>query len=285
MTTATINAVKAGLSRGWIEYRQSFGSLQDLFGYFGSTAIFLVIGIALGGEQMDDTGIAVGAMTMTGGIAFLMTMAGMTTVAQVLATEREDGTLLRAKALPKGMIGYFIGKSVHILLVTTTSLVFMLVVATLLIDGFSVDGPGDVLTLVWVFVLGLLATAPIGAVIGSLVTNPRLAMGIIMLPVMGMVMISGTFFPIDFMPQWLQGIAQVLPQYWIALGVRSVFLPDSMLSVEIGESWRHLETAGVLGAWAIVGLIVAPFVLRRMARRESGARVQAAREKAIQRAY
>ncbi|MDQ1014284.1 hypothetical protein QFZ43_000833 [Streptomyces afghaniensis] len=51
--------------------------------------------------------------------------------------------------------------------------------------------------------------------------------------------------------------------------------------VEIGESWRHLETVGVLGAWAVFGLLVAPLVLRRMARRESGSSIAARRERAL----
>jgi ABC-2 type transport system permease protein len=52
---------------------------------------------------------------------------------------------------------------------------------------------------------------------------------------------------------------------------------------ELSGSWRHLETAAVLGAWALVGLALAPVVLRRMARRESGATVEAGRQKATQR--
>ena len=44
--------------------------------------------------------------------------------------------------------------------------------------------------------------------------------------------------------------------------------------MEIGHSWRHLETLGVLGAWAIAGLVLAPILLRRMARRESGSSVR-----------
>lgn len=42
-------------------------------------------------------------------------------------------------------------------------------------------------------------------------------------------------------------------------------------------------TAGVLGAWAVVGLVLAPMVLRRMARSVSGASVEAGRQKAAQR--
>ena len=49
-----------------------------------------------------------------------------------------------------------------------------------------------------------------------------------------------------------------------------------------GHSWRHLATFGVLGAWAVAGLLVAPILLRRVARRESGSSVAARREKALQ---
>lgn len=85
------------------------------------------------------------------------------------------------------------------------------------------------------------------------------------------------------MPGWLQWVAQVFPVYWLGLGMRSALLPDALSAAEIGESWRHLETLGVLGMWAIIGFVVAPIVLRRMAQRESGSSVAARREKALQR--
>ena len=41
-------------------------------------------------------------------------------------------------------------------------------------------------------------------------------------------------------------------------------------------------TVLVLRAWAVVGLLVTPRVLRRMARRQSGSQVAAAREPPLQ---
>ncbi|MGC5015844.1 hypothetical protein ACLQ2R_34210 [Streptosporangium sp. DT93] len=69
----------------------------------------------------------------------------------------------------------------------------------------------------------------------------------------------------------------------MGLGMRSALLPDAAVAVEIGESWRHLETAGVLGAWAVLGLLLAPVLLRRMVRGESGSSVAARRERALRR--
>jgi ABC-2 type transport system permease protein len=71
--------------------------------------------------------------------------------------------------------------------------------------------------------------------------------------------------------------------YWLGLGMRSALLPDSAVVVEIGQSWRPWATLGVLAAWAVIGLVLAPILLRRMARRESGSSVAARRERALQR--
>jgi ABC-2 type transport system permease protein len=80
----------------------------------------------------------------------------------------------------------------------------------------------------------------------------------------------------------VQGIAQVFPIYWIGLGMRSAFLPPEAATIEIGNSFRTGWTVLVLAAWAVVGLALAPRVLRRMARRTSGSQVQAARDAALQ---
>jgi len=115
-----------------------------------------------------------------------------------------------------------------------------------------------------------------------LTDNPR-SMGIVVLPLFGLIATSGIFYPIDNLPGWLQAVAQVFPVYWLGLGMRSALLPGGMAAVELGHSWRHLETLGVLGAWATVGLVLAPVVLRRMARRESGSTVERRRQQAMQR--
>jgi ABC-2 type transport system permease protein len=74
----------------------------------------------------------------------------------------------------------------------------------------------------------------------------------------------------------------MFPLYWLGLGMRSAFLPDSAAALEIGGSWRTGWTVVVLGLWAVVGLAIVPGVLRRMARRQSGSAVEAAREQALQ---
>jgi ABC-2 type transport system permease protein len=131
-------------------------------------------------------------------------------------------------------------------------------------------------------VVGLLATLPWGAILGSLVKSSSSGFGLSFLPASVMIGISGIFYPISGLPDWLHPIAQIFPVYWLGLGMRSALLPESAAVAEIGESWRHLETFGMLGLWAVVGLALAPRVLRRMAQRESGSAVEERRQRAMQ---
>lgn len=278
----TFRAARAGLARGWIELRQTFTNTQDLWNYLFPTAILLVVMVFMRGSTVPGTDFSLGSRTLPSALGMGVAFGGLVTMAMVLTIEREDGTLLRAKAIPNGMLGYLVGKIVLVSGMGLVSLTLQLVPGLFLFDGLAVGSIGAWLTLTWVLLLGLVATMPLGAVFGSLLSNPR-NMGLIMLPMMGLIAASGIFYPITNFPAWLQGLAQVFPIYWLGLGMRSALLPGDLAAVEIGQSWRHLETLGVLGAWAVIGLAVAPVVLRRMARRESGSSVAARREKAMQR--
>jgi ABC-2 type transport system permease protein len=124
----------------------------------------------------------------------------------------------------------------------------------------------------------MVATVPIGTALGSLLTSSAQT-GLLLLGSMLLIAPSGIFYPITALPTWLQAVGQAFPFYWLGLGARSAMLPDAMVSAEIGESWRTAEMVTVLGLWAVAGLVLAPILLRRMARRESGSSVAERREK------
>ena len=199
-----------------------------------------------------------------------------------LAADREDGTLLRAKATPNGMLGYLTGRIVVVSGTIMLTAVSLLIVGLTPFGGLALGSATRWLTLAWVLALGLLATLPVGAVLGSLLPSVRSAT-VVMIGTFGLIGISGILYPITQLSAWLQSIGQAFPLYWFGLGIRSALLPGNLAAVEIGHSWRHLATFGVLGAWAVAGLVLAPVLLRRAARREAGSRVAARRERAITR--
>ena len=276
-------AVRAGIRKGGIEFRQSLSSVQDLWNYFFWPVVILIVMYFLRGVDVPGTDFSLSAMTIPSVIGMQVAFIGLTSLAAVLLIEREDGTLLRAKAVPNGMLGYLVGKVVTFSAMSLIAVLIFLIPGAFLFEGLRLAEPGAWLTLAWVLALGLLATMPIGAVVGSLFSSPS-SLGIVFVLLMGLVATSGIFYPITAFPVWLQWIAQVFPVYWLGLGMRSALLPDSLAAVEIGGSWRHLETVGVLGIWAIAGFLLAPIVLRRMARRESGASMAERRERAMSRA-
>jgi ABC-2 type transport system permease protein len=273
-------AARAGGRRGWIELRHSFTTPNDLVTLVVWTAILFTAMLWVRGTTVPGTHFSLGTATLASMLGMNIGFNAMATLGGILTVEREDGTLLRAKATPNGMTGYLIGKVVTVSGMILISVATTLIAGVLLFSGLALNSASTWLTLIPVLLLGLLATLPIGAVLGSLFPSARSA-GLLTLANGGLVAVSGIFYPITHLPQWLQWLGQVFPLYWLGLGARSALLPASLASVEIGHSWRHLVTFGVLGAWAIAGLLVAPILLRRVARRESGSSVAARREKAL----
>jgi len=279
--STVVTTLRSGVARGGIELRQTLTNVLDLWTYFFPAALLVGTVFFMRDATVPGTDLSLGARTLASTLGMGLAFAGILTVATLLVTDREDGTLLRAKATPNGMAGYLVGKLVLVGGMAAISLVLQVVPSLFVVDGMGVDAAGW-FTLCWLVPLGFAATIPLGAVFGSLLENPR-NIGLLLLPLGGLVAISGIFYPISSMPGWLHGVAQVFPVYWLGLGMRSVFLPDAMAAVELGGSWRHLEMFGVLGLWAVLGLALAPVMLRRMARRESGSAVAARREKAMTR--
>ncbi len=279
----TAYAVRVGLGRGWTEFRQSLRSSQDWSFYLVvglGTLVYLWVNRA---TPVEGTGLLVPTLALPSVLGGLVVFGAVIGPAYALSIEREDGTLLRAKAVPHGMTGYVSGQVLFQSLGMLPMLAVLLVPCALLFDGLMHRGALGWLAVAGYLVLGLATCLPIGFLIGSLASNPNKVSTWGMLPVLGLAAISGIFVPLSALWGWLQTLAQVFPMYWVGLGMRSAFLPDSAAALEVGGSWRTGQTVVVLVLWAVVSMLLLPPVLRRMARRESGSTVEARRQERMQR--
>ena len=274
-----MNAIRLGVGRGWIELRHTFTYWPDLFQALFFSGISILVLFLMRGHSVPGTSFSLGSLTLPGVIGMNLAVGGITGVTALLAVDREDGTLLRAKATPGGMSAYVIGKIVLTAATVVLGLALMLIVGLFAFPGLHVTAIGW-LTLIWVAALGLLATIPLGILLGSLIADPRFV-GASVLPFGALAAISGIFYPITHLPGWLQAIGQVFPVYWLGLGMRAALLPGALQSVELDGSWRLGYVLLALCGWAALGLLAAPPVLRRMAQRESGSKVMARRERAM----
>jgi ABC-2 type transport system permease protein len=279
MSTCT-TILRSGVSRGLIEFRQAFSGAELIGQLFWPVATLVAI-YFFRDRTIDGSVVALGTIMLPGVLGMFVAF-GMVLVIQFLAADREDGTLLRAKATPGGIPSYLISKIVNVSLSIGVYLVLVAVPGSFLVHGLNTGDLHAWVTVAWVLGLGLVATQLLGAVLGSLVASPR-AVSFVALLVMLLVAVSGIFYPLAALPTWLQWVGQATPIYWLGLGMRSAVLPDAAAVVEISHSWRTLETVAALSVWVILGLVVAPVVLRRMARRESGSRIAERRDKALQR--
>lgn len=272
--------LQSGVARGLIELRLAFSGVELIGQLFWPVATVAAI-YFVRDRRIDGSGVTLGTM-MFPGVLGLFVAFGMMLVIQSLTADREDGTLLRAKSTPGGVPSYLISTLVTTSLTVGVYLLLVALPGSVLVDGLNTSSPEAWLTITWVVGLGMIATQPLGAVLGSLVASARAASYMALL-VMALIAVSGIFYPLAALPGWLQWVGQATPIYWLGLGMRSALLPDGAAVAEITGSWRTWETVGVLSGWAILGLLVAPFLLRRMARRESGSRVADRRDKALRR--
>lgn len=278
------HAIKTGLQRGWTEFILSLRSPQDQGFYLFMALITLgYLWLNRNSEiEGSATTLFLPSFAMPSILGAFIAFALVVGPGYSLAMEREDGTLLRSKAVPHGMTGYVAGQVVLHSAGIIPMFLVILVPGLFLFEDLMQNGLAGWATVVWVTVLGLLATLPIGIILGSLVPGVQKMGTWGFFPIIGLAAISGIFFPIQALWEWVQTLAQVFPMYWLGLGMRSAFLPDAAAALEIGGTWRTTETVLVLALWAVVGLLVAPRVLRRMARRQSGSQVEAARQEATQ---
>lgn len=274
--------IRLGLRRGWIESQNQMRNWEEMsFNIFFALA-FAVVLFFQRNAVVEGTTQSLASLVLPGILGMMVAWAGFGGAAGLLSVEREDGTLLRAKAIPHGMAAYLIARVVMLALTTAVSLVIIFVAGLLFVPELLATPPSGWLLVIGVLALGLVATLPWGAILGSLVRSPQLAFGLTMLPIGVLTAISGIFYPITALAGWVQSIAQVFPIYWLGHGMRAALLPEAV-AAEIGGVWRYGEMVAVLGAWAVVGLLLAPPVLRRMARRESGSAVEERRQQAMQR--
>ncbi|MDV3222418.1 ABC transporter permease [Intrasporangium sp.] len=253
----------------------------------GSVALIAALLVALWflrDVDFGDGAVAAGSYVLTGFLAFGVVAAAVMGVAGELQAEREDGTLLRAKAVPHGMTGHLIAKLIVAPVDALVPVVPAAVGATVLLPGTMPDELGRWALLAVVFLLAVAAMLPWGAILGS-VFRSMLGLAWAMMGMYAVAALSGLFYPVTALPAVLQWLAHATPLYWIGHAVRAVLLPPEAAAVEFGGEWRIGLTVVVLVAWAVVGLLVAPVVLRRMARRQSGRTVAAARERVLSRGY
>ncbi|PAV27959.1 hypothetical protein CIL05_19000 [Virgibacillus profundi] len=203
------------------------GALQDMVTNYVNTLNFqFALGTAAeapapepelpeGGREVVE-GAQVYTMTQyfTVAIAALFCLFIASTVAMKTVTEKREHVFNRIILTNSKPFNYLMGKIISTFFMAWIQLLITFTVTQLLLDvfsGMSFDfwlGTFVVITAFSIAVSGLTA---IFTPITLRLSDPNAANGIFTLIVMGMGMLGGSFFPIDFLPDWVQRIGEWTP--------------------------------------------------------------------------
>jgi len=110
---------------------------------------------------------------------------------------------------------------------------------------FGVEVTGSIAAVAFFVILGALAFLALGYVVASFAATEDAANGMTSVIQFPMMFLSGTFFPIDEMPDVLQGIARIIPLTYLSDALRQVMVS--------GAAFAPLYVcAAVLLGWLVV---------------------------------
>jgi ABC-2 type transport system permease protein len=169
--------------------------------------------------------------------AFIMTN-GIIGVTTNVSEYRRSGTLKRLIASPLTKYEWILGN-----LIQQVILAFILALVMIAIGWivFDFDKLPDTYSVLLIF-LGAVTFCSIGILLGNVVKDVEAATGIGNSIAFPMMFLSGTFWPIEIMPDYLQTVAKFLPLYYLHNGLRS-----TMIYRDVESATQSFVILGILG--------------------------------------
>lgn len=187
-----------------------------IFSILMPLVLFLVFGMNLKGEHMDD-GMSAAAYVMIS-MAMFGSMSAAMSIGGAIALERDGGWNRTLRLTPLKPRSYILSKILLSLSLAIPPLVVVFAVAVLGADVRM--SAGDWATVALTAWLGALPFAGIGLIIGYLAKPDSVQ------PISGLLTIlvaafGGLWVPIENMPSLMKHIAELTPAYWTGLTARS----------------------------------------------------------------
>ena len=152
-------------------------------------------------------------------MGMVVMMSLMTGLPHAISFEREVGTLDGMLAAPVHRMSILGGK---VIAQTTRGMIQGIIVLTLSIVLFGVVVQGSIALILGILLLGVFSLVGLGILITSFTSTEETATMIMMTLTFPMMFLSGVFFPISQMPQFMQVIAQFLPLTYAISALRKV---------------------------------------------------------------
>lgn len=183
-------------------------------------------------------------------IAALILINGVMSLTMTVAGFSADGTLKRLAATPLRKRDWILATVLHqaILAVVLTGL--MIVVAHVLFGVTATPGP----LAIALILLAAVGFGAVGMTLGSFVTDPDAASSLANAIAFPLMFLSGVFWEVELMPDFLQTLARLLPVYHFHRGLRRLMITGSTEGVPLAFAF--------VGGLAVVFLALAVYATR-----------------------
>lgn len=175
---------------------------------------------------------------------------GVIGLSTAFVTYREKGILRRIKVTPFSLTSFILARVVTTLIVAVLQAVVLVGLGWLIYD-FSLRG--NPLLILLAVMMGGLAFLAIGFALSGIARNTETAASYANLVTFPMLFLSGTFFEIDALPDWLQGLTRVLPLRYLIDALREPMMRGN----GIGAIWVDLLV--LLGVFVVAMAVAVRF--------------------------
>ena len=162
-----------------------------------------------------------------GMLTYPLLFSSMVVSTGAIVFEREKGTLKKIRASPIHPISMLFGKTLAALLQTAISIIVMSVLAAVLL------GPKlnwNVPLLIPIFFLGSMNGIALGLIISCIGRAPQEASNAATTIAIVLQFFTGMYFPIEYLPTYLQQIGRFIPMTYAAQALRDIMIRNATLS-------------------------------------------------------
>ncbi len=175
-------------------------------------------------------------------VALLVSIITLLLTSLAVVKEKEIGTLEQIIVTPIKSYQLIIGKLIPFIILGFISVVLVIVMMNLL---FSIPVRGSITFLLVASFFYILSTLGLGLFVSTISKTQQQAMMIaIFVIMMPMIYLSGFAFPIENMPDILQGISYLIPLRYFITIIRGVVLKG----IGIADLWQELTILFFMGA-------------------------------------
>lgn len=233
-------------------YRAQLRDKTTVFFTFAFPLIFLVVfGLIFRGQDVEESGLSYLSYTAAGVLSWGVANAAVFGIGFTLMQWRSDDILRMIRMSPTPLFSVIGSRFVLALGVGLVQSVLFVGVAML--PGFDLVPASRWPLLIPVMALGITTFLLLGVIIGSIADTPESVAAIANFLMLPMAFLSGSFFPLDSMPGWLQKTSLIMPLRYLNDAVLAALAGRGDLSdIAVGCAGLIVFAAGLAAVAARV---------------------------------